>query len=351
MPPDGRPPRAGARHDSERAFGDLLFDQEPHVAHRGEALRGPCRQTSPQDERESRRQAGIGFAPVQRELGVNRQRGRELFGHAVPQDQRFPGQAFVEQASHGPDVGAWIGGLPADLLRTHVARRAGHLAGLRCRRSDLESNREPEVEDLDHAVVLHHHVRGFEVPMNDSLRVRRLDRAGNLSHQGKRLVDRRRAATQALQQGPALDHFHRQEVTPTNVFHGVDGGDVRVIERGQHARLTEEALARLRVAVEVRREHLQRHLAFEARIAREIDDAHASTPQLAENRIGADGVRHRGPRSGRRSRGSRRRTAERPRGIVRSRRRAVWHALTKAEAMPGRKAPWPLRIAAAPCHS
>src|SRR2546426_7359951 len=98
-------------------------------------------------------------------------------------------------------------------------------------------------------------------------------------------------------------------MTPPTVFQRVDGGDVRMVERGQRPRLTEEALARLRIAVELRREHLERHVTFEARIAREIDDAHASTPQLAENRIRADRVRY--PRTGRRCRGPRRRTSER----------------------------------------
>ena len=121
--PDGRP-RA-----REGSLGDLLLDQEPHLAHRCEALRGPWGQTSPQEEREPRGQRAAGAGVLERGLGIHPHRGRELLVHGVTWDEPASGQALVQQAAHGPHIRAGIDGLAAHLLGAHVARRTHHLAG------------------------------------------------------------------------------------------------------------------------------------------------------------------------------------------------------------------------------
>jgi hypothetical protein len=67
--------------------------------------------------------------------------------------------------------------------------------------------------------------------------------------------------------------------------HAMDGDDVRVREAGRHAGLSQESLARLRVAGEVRGQDLDGDVAIELHVAREVHDAHAAAAELALERV------------------------------------------------------------------
>ena len=61
--------------------------------------------------------------------------------------------------------------------------------------------------------------------------------------------------------------------------------DVRVREAGRHARLADEPLARIRRLREMGREDLDRNVAVELHVAREVDHPHAAATELARKRI------------------------------------------------------------------
>jgi hypothetical protein len=61
----------------------------------------------------------------------------------------------------------------------------------------------------------------------------------------------------------------------------MDWDDVRVRESGRHACLSQEPLASVGVAREVRGQDLDGDVAIELHVAREINHAHSATAELA----------------------------------------------------------------------
>ena len=76
----------------------------------------------------------------------------------------------------------------------------------------------------------HLDVRGLQIAVDDPLLVRRFERVGDLLRDGQRLVERDRAARDALRQVVALDQFHHDRTHTAAFFEAVDVRDVRVIE-------------------------------------------------------------------------------------------------------------------------
>jgi hypothetical protein len=66
----------------------------------------------------------------------------------------------------------------------------------------------------------------------------------------------------------------------------VDGGDPRVVERGEDLRLALEPGHPLRIAGQRGREDLDRDLAVERRIPGSPDFAHATSTQAAQDQVG-----------------------------------------------------------------
>ena len=68
--------------------------------------------------------------------------------------------------------------------------------------------RQPEVQNLHHAVGPQLDVGGFQVTVNHSLLVRRFERLRDLFRDGQRFVERDRAAGDPLREILALDQLH-----------------------------------------------------------------------------------------------------------------------------------------------
>ena len=80
--------------------------------------------------------------------------------------------------------------------------------------------------------------------MHDPLLVRILERLGDLDRNCQRLDDGERAALQSLEKRFALDELHDQEMRgrcAADLFHAVERGDVRMIERRKHLGFALEA--------------------------------------------------------------------------------------------------------------
>jgi len=76
--------------------------------------------------------------------------------------------------------------------------------------------------------------------MDDPLPVRRLERLGDLLGDRQRVIDRNRAARDALREVVALDRFHRKSGDATALFEAVDRGNVGMIQRGERLGLAGE---------------------------------------------------------------------------------------------------------------
>ena len=82
-------------------------------------------------------------------------------------------------------------------------------------------------------------------------------------------------ARDALRQIVALDEFHHERGHAPAFFEPVDGGDVRMIQRGQRLGFALEARQALGIVRERLGQDLDRDVAVQLRIARAIDLSHA----------------------------------------------------------------------------
>ena len=69
--------------------------------------------------------------------------------------------------------------------------------------------------------------------MDDAVLVRGLERLGDLARDRERLGERQRPARDARREVVALDELHHERADAARLLDAVDGGDVRVIERGE----------------------------------------------------------------------------------------------------------------------
>ena len=116
--------------------------------------------------------------------------------------------------------------------------------------------------------------------MDDAGVVRCLERLGNLPRHRQRLVDGDRPAGDARGQVLALDQFHHQRRKIAGL-QAVDLGDVRMVEGREHFGFALESRQPLGVARQLRRQHLERHFAFQPGVPGPIDFAH---PACAKQR-------------------------------------------------------------------
>ena len=135
-------------------------------------------------------------------------------------------------------------GSPLRLLRRHVGRRAedhahaGHHRGRRDRRRCRRRRRgrawrrvasfaRPKSSTFTMPSGAHLDVRGLQIAMDDPLLVRRFERLGDLLRDRQRLVDRDRAARDALRQSSPSTSSITSAVHAAALFEAVDARDVR----------------------------------------------------------------------------------------------------------------------------
>ena len=98
---------------------------------------------------------------------------------------------------------------------------------------------------------------------------------GDLDGASHGLLERQAAPGEAIGQRLALEELHHQVVGAVLVADVEERADVRVAERRDGAGLAGEPLARVRIADERRRQHLDGDGAVEARVVRLVDLTHA----------------------------------------------------------------------------
>ncbi len=176
-------------------------------------------------------------------------------------------------------IRARIDRLAADLLRRDVIQGADPVV-LRgrpaCRQRGLG---QAEVAQVDVLVVVDQHVGRLDVAMHVPRPVDRVQRIAQPLGDRRR-AHRRQRTVPAHQRAQvvAADEPHDQIGAVALRAHGVDRHDVRVLHRRGRPGLGEEAAPRERVLRQIGRDHLQRDIALQLELAREVHDAHAALP-------------------------------------------------------------------------
>ena len=209
----------------------------------------------------------------------------ESLGAGLPLERALAGRHLVEDRAERELIRAEVEGLAARLLGRHVPGRAHDRAGLgrpdhgrqhgRVLRNGLGQFRQPEVENLDVAVLRDHQVLGLQIPVHDPGRMGLGETVGGLHGDVEKPLRRERLPRrQELAKGLSVHELHRDVGGSLGFADVVDRQDVRVVQGRGRARFLLEALAAIGMGGRVGRQHLDRHVASEPGVGRAIDLSH-----------------------------------------------------------------------------
>ena len=91
-----------------------------------------------------------------------------------------------------------------------------------------------------------------------------------------------------MQHRAAAEIFHRDVVVVAGAADVMDADDVAVVQLRGDLRFAQEALAEIRIGEQRRRHDLQRDLAVDRFLHRQIDRRHAATAELAQQTVAGD---------------------------------------------------------------
>ena len=205
---------------------------------------------------------------------------------------------LVENAAQRKKITAVIDFFAAHLLGGHVAdgahqqARLGHEADgqgflATVFRRGIGELGESEVEHLHVAIGGHHHVRGFQIAMNDSGRMGGGERRGDLRAAAHHFGSGQSIGRNALFERLAGDQLHDQEVDAIGFGDIVQHDDVGMIQSGDGAGFLKEAALAVRVGHAAMGQDLDSDGAPEPRVTGAVDFAHASGAERRFDFVGS----------------------------------------------------------------
>lgn len=128
-------------------------------------------------------------------------------------------------------------------------------------------------------------VRGFQIAMNDSVLVRRLERVRDLLCDRQRLIERHRAARDPLRKILALDQFHDESTDTARFFKAVNVGDVGMIQGREGLRFACEPGKPFGVTRKGVRQDFDSDVAIQPGVSRAKHFAHAADAKLGDDLV------------------------------------------------------------------
>ena len=249
---------------------------------------------------------------VQIGIETNGERGRAIQdgieddARGLAAKRQDAGGHFVQHNAKGKEIGALIERFATHLFRRHIGHgaqcrpRTGEqvffidrkrlpfqrIAGA-ARRGKL---REPEIQNLCMSVVGDEDVGGLDVAMNDSGRVCRAERVGDLAGEGEQRFVLQRPARDQVPQGFPVKELHDEVGVTILLTDVVDGADVRMAKRRGGLGFTPKTSQRLRVARNTFRQEFEGNKAAQARVLRFVDHTHPATAELLDDTVVRDGL-------------------------------------------------------------
>ena len=139
-------------------------------------------------------------------------------------------------------------------------------------------------------------IRGLDVAVHDSLRVRGIETVGDLNANLQQLRYFDGLSFDAMLESFALEQFHGDKGTAFELSDVVDSADVGMIERGGSASFAAKSLDGLGVVRNIIGKEFQRYIAAQARVFGFVNHSHASTAQFFEDAVVRDGAANIGGR-------------------------------------------------------
>ena len=211
--------------------------------------------------------------------------------HRILAGERWlAGQQFVEQDAQRILICAAIDVLAAGLLRAHVGGRAQHQSGLGDARGEhVGLLGDAEIGEHRRGRIAEHHVGGLEVAMDHAIAMRKLQAIGQLHHHADGLAQRQ-ALAHAVGQRAAFEQFHGDVGDIIAGDDVVDRDDIAVRQLGHGAAFEQETPLELGhgaavVSTQLAAHDLDRDLAVERMLDREVDGRHAALAQLADHLV------------------------------------------------------------------
>ena len=205
-----------------------------------------------------------------------------------------PGSRFIEDHPQTEKIRPGIDGLAQRLFRAHIldgphhyARHGHQLRLFRLRVHHRIQLRDSKVQDFQ-AHRRHDQVGGLDVAMDDALRVGGHQYARRLPTQANQLGNREGSARDPGVEGFAIRELHGDEPQVAVLGQFVDGRDMGVVQRASEPGFLHEALAAFGVGGEIRWKNLERDVAAQQFVVRQIHFAHAALAQLADDSIARD---------------------------------------------------------------
>src|SRR5215207_6426850 len=242
------------------------------------------------DRRHGVAQPAHGRNGIDEPLREDRVRGRARV-------RRLAGEHLEQHAGEAVLVAARIGALVERLLRAHVLRCADDESGAGDprRRGGTQGERDAEVRD--HCLVLvEQDVLRLDVAVDDTTRVRVLERRGDLACDADRIGHWEHAlAVEPLPERLAVEKWHDVEQPSIDLARVEKGNDVRMRESCRDLDLSQETLGPHGVGQPCVQE-LDGDRAVMAQVVGEIDDGHPTVADLTLDAV-AVGDRRDGERA------------------------------------------------------
>jgi hypothetical protein len=213
-------------------------------------------------------------------------------------ERKLPRCHLVDDDSQAEHVAARINVAARDLFGAHVRRRPDDAAdggnrlngplAIQIALVAAGHFRHAEIEHLHDTAARQHQVGGFDISVRDALRVREIQRVRGL-HGDIDNLGRCHSTADPRQKRLSVDVLHDDEGDAIALADVVNGGHVRMVQRGCGLRFAREAVHAVHVRRELFGQDFQGDGPVQSRIAREVDLSHSAGTEQRQDLVVTDG--------------------------------------------------------------
>src|SRR5580700_12249612 len=153
---------------------------------------------------------------------------------------------------------------------------------------------QAEIENFYRAALGDENICRLDIAMDDAFGVRSIERVGDLNAYIYDLIERHRAAGDAMLERLAVEILHGDEPLAIAFIDFVDGADIRMIQRRSGLRFAFKTRQRLRIFGYFVGQKFQRDEAVQLGVLGFVDDAHAAAAQFLDDAVVRDDLPNHG---------------------------------------------------------